>query len=133
MVTCTLMVNRQFYCSEEQSTFSINYQYVYCRPTDKYNFNSTLMITVGDANQTYEWYSHTGANVPLDVSSYEQGSSFNGASDSNTFQCVNMTKTGTNLKKKNGEKLFVTWTSFRDFVGVVLYFVVCSIPLKLEK
>ena len=108
MITCTLIVNRQFYCSEERSTFSISYQYVYCRPTDKYNFNSTLMITVGDANQTYEWYSQTGANVPLDVSSYEQGSSFNGASDSNTFECVNMTKTD-NGTEHNINEITVTY------------------------
>ena len=80
--------NRQFYCTEDQSTFSISYQYVYCVANLGNDLLSTLTITVGSSSESYSWYEDEGlTNLPEDASGYG-GSYFSRESDSNIFQCL---------------------------------------------
>ena len=80
-------MNRQFYCSDDLSTFSISYQYVYCKANLASSFTSALTITVGSASESYEWYDKEGlTNLPANASLYG-GSNFDKVSDSNMFGC----------------------------------------------
>ena len=79
-------MNRQFYCSEDESTVTITYQYVYCKPsTVGSSFTTTLEVDVGGSSDTYEWYDETDGYVPSDASTYADGYSF---AVESTFACV---------------------------------------------
>ena len=82
-------MNRQFYCSEDQSIFSISYQYVYCRATTLTDaFETTLEIQVDGTFETYAWTQEDDGYVPSDASTYDDGYSFSAESDSNMFECL---------------------------------------------
>ena len=79
--------NRQFHCNEDDSTFSISYQYVYCRSYDE-PFQNILSINAENAPMsTCKWYGDD-PNVPLNVSGYANAISFYDEMDSNLFRCV---------------------------------------------
>ena len=88
-MTLTLIVDRQFHCSMDQSTFSISYQYVYCKADLSGDFTSELTITVDGSIENYTWYQddYSLSNLPADASDYG-GASFTNESDSNIFQCL---------------------------------------------
>ena len=86
------IINRQFYCNQS-STFSISYQYVYCVANLTDDFTSELTITVGNSNESYEWYheEYNLTSLPANASDYD-GSTFSIQSNSSIFQCLDTDK-----------------------------------------
>ena len=82
-----LFISRQFYCAEDASTFSINYQYVYCRSLP-HEFQNILYIDVGGVHENYTWYDGEYAPQNSTSSTIDGASSFSTANDSNMFDCV---------------------------------------------
>ena len=82
-------MDRQFHCSMDQSTFSISYQYVYCKANLSNDFTSELSIDVDGSIENYTWYQddYSLPNLPANASNYG-GSSFSNESDSNIFRCL---------------------------------------------
>ena len=101
-LTFILIVNRQFYCNQSRSTFSISYQYVYCIADLTNDFISELTITVDNSSEIYTWYEddYSLSNLPADASLYG-GSSFSNESDSNLFRCLDTTSSN-NLDEITG-------------------------------
>ena len=89
--------NRQFYCNESDSTFSISYQYVYCRATTLSDapFKTTLNINVDGTSEIYNWTREDDGYVPSDASTYDDGYSFPAESNSNIFECLDTSRSNT--------------------------------------
>ena len=90
---------RQFYCAEDESTFSISYQYVYCRSFDK-RLENILYLDVNGKQVNYTWYHVDGygdgqqESAPYNFSnssSYtiDGATSFYNNNGSNMFECLN--------------------------------------------
>ena len=105
---------RQFYCSVDQSNFTISYQYVYCRPSLSKTFSNNLTITVGDSSEIYTWYD--GMSVPANASDYG-GASFSRESDSNMFTC-NAT-TGSNYAGSDESKIINSYNVSYEYSSKV--------------
>ena len=88
-ISFMLIVNRQFYCNESSSTFSISYQYVYCRASTLSNpFKTILNINVNGTSEIYNWTQEDDGYVPSNASTYTDGYSFSAKNDSNIFECL---------------------------------------------